>query len=120
MYGITALGSGRSPFTSLQFIIPEVFAIASGALFIRHTKVAAAPIIPLRLILKGGYGKLNLISYVNGGCTIGAGLLIPLYAEERYHFKSLEAGTVLSARAVGALCVAGLVAFMIRRKQYVV
>ena len=118
MYGITTLGKGTTPIWSAQFLLPEALAVTFGVLFIRHSRVATSPIIPMRLLTQGGFGRMNLINYLYGGCALGIGALIPLYAEERYHFHSLEAGTVLSARAVGVLLIASTTAFLIRRIGY--
>ncbi len=119
MYGITALGQGRTSVWSPAFLVPELFAVGCGYLFARHARVAAAPIIPLRLLGRnGGFGTLNLINFLYGGCTLGIGVLIPLYAEERYHFTSLQAGSVLATRAIGVLVVAATTSFLIRRIGY--
>jgi EmrB/QacA subfamily drug resistance transporter len=118
MYGITTLGDGTTSVWSPQFIVPELLAVACGYLFVRHARVAIAPVIPLRLLRSGGFGTLNIINYLYGGCALGIGALIPLYAEERYHFGSLEAGTVLATRAVGVLVIAATTSFLIRRIGY--
>jgi MFS family permease len=53
-----------------------------------------------------------------GGCVLGFGALVPLYAEERYHFVSIQAGTLLTARGIGALLVAAASTYMLRRTGY--
>lgn len=118
MYGITTLGEGTTPVWSPEFIVPVIVSIVFGYLFVRHSKTSESPVLPLRLIYRGGFGSLNLINYVYGGAALGVGVLIPLYAEQRYHFTSLQAGTVLSTRAVGVLIVAAATAFLIRRVGY--
>ena len=41
--------------------------------------------------------------------------LVPLYAQNRYHLPIASAGTLLTARALGTVCLAGLAAMMLRR-----
>ena len=89
-----------------------------GWLFVRHSHRTAEPIIPFNLLRSRGFGTLNVINYIYGGCALGIGALIPLYAEERYNFTSLQAGSVLSTRALGVLLIASTTAFLIRRVGY--
>jgi MFS family permease len=50
-----------------------------------------------------------------GACAIGLGSLLPLFAEERYHFTPLAAGSLLSARAVVELGSVVLASAFMRR-----
>ena len=50
---------------------------------------------------------MNLINYVYGAAALGFAALVPLYAQERYDIAPLGAGTLLTARAVGMIAVAG-------------
>jgi MFS family permease len=118
MYGITSLGEASSHLYSPQVLVPFVAAIIFIWLFIRHARDTEAPIIPIELLRERKFATLNLINYLYGGCALGIGALLPLYAEERYHFGSLEAGSFLSARAIGVLLIASTTAFMIRRIGY--
>ena len=47
--------------------------------------------------------------------ALGFGALVPLYAAERYGIKALDAGTLLTARAVGMIAIAGLAVYALRR-----
>jgi MFS family permease len=49
---------------------------------------------------------------------VGFGALVPLYAQERYHLRPLDAATLLTARAVGMIIVAGLAVALLRRTGY--
>jgi len=118
MYGITLLGgSGSSP-TDPLFLGAEVLALISGYLFVRHAKRSASPFIPLNLLRGRGFGVMNSINLLYGAAVLGFGALVPLYAESRYGIQPLEAGTLLTARAVGMICVAGLAVFALRRTGY--
>ncbi|NEA37427.1 MFS transporter [Streptomyces sp. SID13031] len=118
MYGISSLGSsGASPADPL-FIAAEVIAVTLGLLFVRHARRNAAPFIPVNLLRGGGFGAMNAINFLFGAAVLGFGALVPLYAESRYGIQPLQAGTLLTARAVGMICVAGLAVFALRRTGY--
>jgi len=112
MYGLTNLSLGV---TSPWFLVPELCAVATAALFVRHTLRHRAPFIPLRLLRGRGFGPMNVLNVLFGGAAIGFGALVPLYAEERYHLDPLSAGTLLTARGAGMICIAALAVLALRR-----
>jgi EmrB/QacA subfamily drug resistance transporter len=118
MFGVTALGENSNALLSPGVIAP----FAGGALclvaFVRHLRRTPDAIIPKALFRQRGFATLNVINYLYGGCALGIGALLPLYAQERFHFTSLQAGSFLSARAIGVLTIASTTAFMIRRVGY--
>ena len=77
-----------------------------------------APFIPLRFLAGKGFGVMNLLNFLFGSSALGFAALVPLYAHDRYGLRSLEAGTLLTARAVGMIAIAGLAVFMLRRTGY--
>ena len=118
MFGITYLGSGDVPFYSPVFLGCMACAVLLGFLFVRHSKTFTAPFVPYRLLRGRGFGIMNLINYLYGAAALGFAALVPLYAQERYGIKALDAGTLLTARAVGMIAVAGLAAMALRRTGY--
>ena len=118
MFAITLLGNGHTSFTSPGFLAPALVAIVVGVGFFRRALHVAAPIIPLALLRTRAFATMNFISFMYGGCVLGFGALVPLYAEERYHFASIQAGTLLTARGVGALLVAAGSTYLLRRTGY--
>ena len=58
---------------------------------------------------------MNVLNLLFGGAAIGFGALVPLYAEERFALDPLAAGTLLTARGVGMICVAALAVLALRR-----
>lgn len=118
MLGITHLGSGNSSVLSVSFLLPEVIALTALVLFLRHARVGREPFIPMNLLRGRGFGVMNVINFLQGCAAIGFGALMPLYAERRYGIPTLQAGTLLTARAVGMICVAGLATFALRRTGY--
>ena len=112
MYGMTNLDDGL---TSPWFLAPMLASVVLAWLFVRHTVRARAPFIPMRLLRGRGFGAMNVLNMLFGGAAIGFGALVPLYAEERFHLDPLEAGTVLTARGAGVICVAALAVLTLRR-----
>jgi EmrB/QacA subfamily drug resistance transporter len=118
MFGITALSyRGVSPLSPSFYISESVAAIFLFAM-IRHSRKVVSPLIPIHLLRLPAFARINTINFLYGGCVLGFAALVPLYAEERYHFKPLEAGTLLTSRAIGTLLIAAATAFAIRRIGY--
>jgi EmrB/QacA subfamily drug resistance transporter len=118
MFGITYLGSGNVPLYSPVFLASEAVAVVGLIVFVRHSKTAAAPFVPFQLLRGRGFGIMNLVNLVYGAAALGFAALVPLYAQERYHIAPLGAGTLLTARAVGMIAVAGVAAMTLRRTGY--
>jgi MFS family permease len=118
MLAITSLGEASTSPTHLNVLLPGIVAIALGYAFARHLHRVKSPIIPPRLIQGKGFAVMNVVNVLFGGAGFGFGVLIPLYAENRYHLGESSAGTVLSAQAVGMACVAFAASMLIRRTGY--
>lgn len=112
MYGMTNLDRGV---TSPWFLVPFLVGALFAWLFVRHTVRARTPFIPMQLLRGKGFGAMNVLNLLFGGAAIGFGALVPLYAEERFHLDALSAGTVLTARGAGVICVAALAVLTLRR-----
>jgi EmrB/QacA subfamily drug resistance transporter len=115
MFGITYLGSGAVSLLDPVFLACEAFAALAVVLFVRHAKRHEAPFIPFELMRGRGFGAMNVINLCYGAAALGFGALVPLYAEDRFRIASLAAGTLLTARAVGTVCVAALAVLALRR-----
>jgi EmrB/QacA subfamily drug resistance transporter len=118
MFGVSYLGSGRVPLYSPVFLGSESVALVALCLFVRHSQRDAAPFVPYRLLRGRGFGVMNLINLVFGAAALGFSALVPLYAQDRYHIAALGAGTLLTARAVGMIAVAGMATLALRRTGY--
>lgn len=117
MFGITQVGDG-APILSVEFIVPELIAVAGLVLFVRHTQRAPSPFISMRFLVGHGFGTMNFINFLYGGAAIGFSALVPLYAQYRFGVTPLAGGTLLTARAVGMIAIAGLATFALRRTGY--
>jgi EmrB/QacA subfamily drug resistance transporter len=118
MYGITTLGSGKESIVSIPFLVPEAIAVIFAVLLSRQMRAAENPIIPIRLLRERHFATMNLIALLYGGTALGFATLVPLYAHDRYHIQIFQAGTVLTARAIGAVAVASITSFLLRRIGY--
>jgi EmrB/QacA subfamily drug resistance transporter len=118
MLGITYLGSVDASVFSAGFLVPEIIAAIALWLFLRHTKRAEAPFISIALLTGRGFGTMNVINFLYGSAALGFGALVPLYAQERFGIPILAAGTLLTARAVGMILIAGFAVFALRRTGY--
>jgi EmrB/QacA subfamily drug resistance transporter len=118
MYGITTLGSGKASIISIPFLVPEAIAVVFAVLLSRQMRSAENPIIPIRLLRERHFATMNLIALLYGGTALGFATLVPLYAHDRYHIEIFQAGTVLTARAIGAVAVASITSFLLRRIGY--
>ena len=118
MFGVSYLGSGQVPLYSPVFLGAEAVALVALCLFVRHSRRDAAPFVPYRLLRGRGFGVMNFINLVYGAAALGFSALVPLYAQDRYHIAALGAGTLLTARAVGMIAVAGVAAMTLRRTGY--
>jgi EmrB/QacA subfamily drug resistance transporter len=118
MFGVSYLGSGQMPLYNPVFLGAEAVALVALCLFVRHSRRDPAPFVPYRLLRGRGFGVMNLINLVYGAAALGFSALVPLYAQDRYHIAPLGAGTLLTARAVGMIAVAGVAAMALRRTGY--
>jgi EmrB/QacA subfamily drug resistance transporter len=118
MFGISYLGGGQIPLYSPVFLGSEAVALVALILFLAHSRRAPASFVPYRLLRGRGFGIMNLINLVYGAAALGFSALVPLYAQDRYHIAPLGAGTLLTARAVGMIAVAGVAALALRRTGY--
>lgn len=118
MFGITMLGSSGTSWIDPVVDAPLVLSAAALTAFWRHTKRAAAPFIPMRLLSGQGFGVMNVLNFIYGSATIGFGALVPLYAVDRFDISRLDSGTLLTARGVGMVAVAALATMLLRRTGY--
>jgi EmrB/QacA subfamily drug resistance transporter len=118
MFGISYLGSVRVPLQLPVFLGCEAVAAVAVVAFVRHSRRGVAPFVPYRLLRGRGFGIMNLINLIYGAAALGFAALVPLYAQERYHIAPLASGTLLTARAVGMIAVAGVAAMALRRTGY--
>ncbi len=119
MFAVSSLGSARSVRTrAAVHHRRRRRGRRPGCLRAALAGTAANPFIPLRLLRGQGFAVMNLINFFFGVAVLGFATLVPLYAQDRYGIGVLSAGTLLTARAVGMIAVAGMAAFALRRTGY--
>ena len=118
MFAITTLGSSKVEPWDPRFYVPLAASCVLGVAFVRWSRRQAAPFIPVRLLWGKDFLTMNVINLVYGTAILGFAALIPLYAQNRYHIQIANAGTLLSARAIGMICIAAASAMMLRRTGY--
>jgi EmrB/QacA subfamily drug resistance transporter len=118
MLAITWLGSGNEAIYNPVTVIAAAAAVLAGWLLWSHLKRTDNPVIPIRFLQGRNFGAVNLISLIYGAVVLGMSALVPIYAEERYGIAPLQAGTLLTARAIGMITVAALAVMALRRTGY--
>jgi len=118
MAGITELGDTR--FGAAPAIAAGCLVLAAvlAVLLARHIRGHPNPVVAPNLLAGRSFGTMNVINFLYGCTALGLATLVPLYAERRYAIPPLEAGTLLTARAVGIILVSGLTTFALRRTGY--
>jgi EmrB/QacA subfamily drug resistance transporter len=118
MLGITEFGNGHTGLGSPTVLVPEVLAVVLVVALRRHLITTPSPIIAMRLLRGKGFLSMNVINTLYGCAVLGMGALVPLYVHDRFGLSTLASGTVLTARAVGMIAVAGVASFMLRKTGY--
>ena len=118
MLGITDFGNAHTGFGSPTVLIPEAIAVVLAVVLRRHLISTPSPIISMRLLRGKGFLSMNVINMLYGCAVLGMGALVPLYAHDRFGLSTLASGTVLTARAVGTILVAGVASIMLRKTGY--
>jgi EmrB/QacA subfamily drug resistance transporter len=118
MLAISSLGENGVSVVDVRFLLPFVAAVVLGWLLMRHEHRTSTPLIPPRLINGKGFRTMNLLNLLFGAALLGFATLAPIYAENRYHIAISEAGTVMSARALGTLIIAAAATMLLRRTGY--
>jgi MFS family permease len=118
MFGITSLSNRGVSVLSPEFYAPIIVSVLVALIMVRHARQVKSPIIPVHLLRLRAFAAMNVINFIFGGCVLGFAALVPLYAEERYHFHALQAGTLLTSRAIGTLMIAAATSFILRHIGY--
>jgi EmrB/QacA subfamily drug resistance transporter len=114
MLAIGSLGSEQV----LLALLPLLAGLALLTAFVRHCTRVEHPFVDVRLFRERSFATMNVINFFNGAAILGFASLVPLYAEERFGLRTLSAGTLLTARAIGMMAVAALATFALRRTGY--
>ncbi|MBO0691086.1 MAG: MFS transporter [Candidatus Dormibacteraeota bacterium] len=116
MLGINQLGE-QGP----SSLLPWGLLALGGALavaFVFSQERSPNPVISPALLRRREFGIVNGLNLLYGACALGVFSLVPLFAEEAYGLGPLEAGTLLTARAIGMVVMAVAASMALRRFGY--
>ena len=117
MLGLTFLQQASSTTT---WICTASFTIAfmSFVLFLQHIRRVRKPIVAPQLIYGRGFGVVNFVNVLYCGAIGGLMALVPLYAVMRYDMSTLNAATLLTVQAVGAIVFTAVGTTTLRKTGY--
>ncbi|MGB6100336.1 MAG: MFS transporter [Comamonas sp.] len=118
MLGVNYLGERDVPLLAPVVWLPLAIAALAGWMFVRHLNRVAEPFIAPRLLFGADFGIVNLVNIMFGGIPVGAIVLAPLYATNRYGIDALSAGTLLVAQGLAAVVMSVLAIMVLRRTGY--
>jgi EmrB/QacA subfamily drug resistance transporter len=117
MLALTLLGDRSVTLVSTGFLLLVLLSFACGVVFVMRESRAARPLIALTLLRSRPFAVVNGLNVIFGGCAFGMSALVPLFAQETYAMTPLEAGSLLSARAIAMIVFAALASWMLRRTR---
>lgn len=117
MTGLTFLGNTS---TEMSWVCIAAFAVGGMGLlfFMQHIRRVKKPLVQPELIYGKKFGVVNLVNVLYGGSIGGLMALVPIYAMTRYGISTLNAATLLTAQAVGAIIFTTIGAALLRRTGY--
>jgi len=118
MLGVNYLGERDVPFLAPVVWVPLGAAVLAGWVFVRHLGRSAQPFIRPRLLYGKDFGVVNLVNALLGGVSLGAIVLLPLYATNRYGIDALSSGSLLVAQGLASVVTSVLAVMALRRTGY--
>lgn len=115
MVSLVELGNGAAPWVVAAAAATGT--VAAGAFLRRQTRVPD-PIIAVTLLRRPVFAALNTINLAFGACAMGFSALIPLLGQSAYHLPAVQAGSLLSARAVLMIGMAAVTSMALPRIGY--
>jgi MFS family permease len=116
MIGITQVGSTTNGLPDWIPVVALTAGIVLGGALVTWMRKAKDPFVAGWLVWGGGgFRSMNVINLLSGISSVAFTFLIPLYAIERFNLTAIETGVLLSGRAVGTICIAGIASFALRR-----
>ncbi len=116
MLGLNQLGD-RGPRSPVPWLLLAL-AAALVAAFLRHEARAPSPILPPALLRRRAFAVVNSLNLLYGAAAFGVFSFVPLFAQVAYGMRPLQAGLLLTARAVGMIVIAVVASLTIRRTGY--
>ncbi|QXL85425.1 MFS transporter [Comamonas sp. NLF-1-9] len=118
MLGVNYLGERGVSFLAPLVWAPLAVSVLAGWAFVRHLARTREPFIEPRLLHGPDFGVVNLVNVLLGGVPLGAIVLAPLYATNRYGIDALASGTLLIAQGLASVVMSVLAVLALRRSGY--
>lgn len=115
MLSLVELGNGAPAW--LVITAAAAGAVAAAVFLRRQTRVPD-PIIAVTLLRRPVFAALNTVNFAFGACAMGFSALIPLLGESAYHLPAVQAGSLLSARALLMIGMAAVTSVCLSRTGY--
>lgn len=115
MLSLVELGNGAPAWLVLSVAAAGV---AATAAFLRRQTRVPDPIIAVSLLRRPVFAALNTVNFAFGACAMGFSALIPLLGESAYHLPAVQAGSLLSARALLMIGMAAVTSVSLTRIGY--
>jgi MFS family permease len=117
MLAVTLLAQGIA--RHLAAVVPlGAIACVGGVWFFHRARHVPGSFIAGDLLYGPGFRVLNPLNLMYGAAVLGFGALVPMYAERRFGLGALEAGSLLTARAVATFGFALVAVWVMRRTGY--
>lgn len=99
-------------------VAPVFLAGLSGAAFVVRLGRVDNPVVAPQILRRNGFLVINSLNLVYGASANGIFTLVPLFAQLAYGVAPLQAGMLLSIRAVGMIATATVSALSLPRTGY--
>lgn len=114
--GLSLLGA-LNPLSPVPWSVLAIGAVSAFA-FVASQSHVRYPILPPTLLRHPSFILINSLNLLYGAAAIGIFSLVPLFAQVTYGMAPLQAGTLLSARAVGMFVISAAAALVLHRTGY--
>jgi MFS family permease len=118
MVSLNRLAESLTPATWPLTGLSLALSLGGLALFFRHERAAANPLLDLALLQSRPFFAANLYNLLLGAGIFGIVSFIPLYATTVHHLSTLLSGLILTPRSVGVICTSTLTSFYLARWGY--
>jgi len=116
LMAVVAVAGGGAPDEGTVVVLLALGLSASGAgLWLgRHIRRRPDAVIPRRLLVGGGLGRIHVVNLAIGAAATGYSAVLPLYVHARYGMSPLIAGSILTLRAAGTLAASVVTVVLLR------
>lgn len=118
LLALTFVGQDPSIVSTPTFWLLIAASSALLAVFVRHERRVAEPIIDLDLVTRHPFLVVNVHNFLFGACVWGAFSFVPYYAAVQYGMGPFESGAILTPRSVSSIVLGTATSFLLVRLGY--